>query len=386
MILEINNFQSIEHCKLEIPEKSFTCLVGPTNVGKSAIRRALECVLYNKSEVSYIRKGCTSCEVSLTLADGTSIKWSRDKKTAQYEINGETFSKLSGSVPELIQDKGFRELSLSKDKLTVQVAHQFENIFLLNQPGGKVTEVLSSLGNLHNIIEANKICSSDKKATKSKLKIRNEDLVLENQKLKSFSGVDKSRECLDNYKKDLKEIRAISDRVSKAKILNGKLRSSLVKKTQYSKALEVQPPVFDLDTSKVNSLKLLDKKYSSQIVRVEALAKIKTVDEGIFKIDLDDDLKKYILLKSLKDKLVVKKNTLEKYSEIPEPVTHLEIDSSSVINMKKILTKLKSSKEKLLSYRSDLNKLDDKLVNLDKEYTSVRKELKICPLCDSSLT
>lgn len=385
MKLTIKNFQSIENCELDIPEKSFTCLVGPTNIGKSAIRRALECVLYNKSEVSYIRNGSKECEVTLILDDGLKIKWIRDKKTSVYEINGESYSKLSGTVPEILIDKGFRELILSKEKLSVQVAHQFENIFLLNQTGSKITEVLSNLGNLNRIIDANKQCGVDKKNIKSKLKIREEDNTLEKQKINSFIGIDDQKLKMDELKIHISTIKNKKNKYDKITSLKDKYSNIYRKCHELKKIDDIKlPDIEQIDINLLNKLMYLNKKYSISENNLNKLKPIKKVEEVSIEIS-QDKINNYFNLVKLNKLLIAKKAKYDLYKNIPDIIDDLNINTDNLFNLKKLYEKINLYKNSIISIRDNLKEEEVRLTELKNEYELTKKELKVCPLCDSKL-
>jgi DNA repair ATPase RecN len=385
MKLTIKNFQSIENCELDIPEKSFTCLVGPTNIGKSAIRRALECVLYNRSEVSYIRSGSKECEVTLTLDDGLSIKWVRDKKTSTYEINGESYSKLSGTVPEILINKGFRELSLSKEKLNVQVAHQFENIFLLNQTGSKITEVLSNLGNLNRIIDANKQCGIDKKNIKSKLKIREEDNLLEKQKINSFTGIDDQKLKIEELKIKVSEIKNKKNKYDKLVSLKIKYDYVDTKLKELIKIDKICLPEMDkIDINLLNKLSYLNRKYSISENNLNKLNPIKKIQD--ITIDISQDkINLYFNLVKLNNLLSIKKYKYELYKNVPNIIDGLNINTDNLFNLKKLYEKINFYKNSIIGIRDNLKEEEINLIRLSDDYEATKKELKVCPLCDSKL-
>lgn len=385
MKLRLKNFQSAEDCELDIPEKAFTCVVGPTNIGKSAIRRAFECVWYNKSEVSYIRNGATHCEVELTLGDGTHIKWSRDKKTAFYEINGEKFSKLNGSVPDIILQKGFRELILNKDKekMTVQISPQFPNLFLLNQPGGKITEVLSNLGNLNKIIEANKSCLSDKKNIKSRLKIRLEDNDICKEKLSSFGGLDNQKSKVENLKNIVSNLKNLQSNKEKATKILVKLQKSMVTVSELRKLKNVEPPIFDISLDQVKSLTLFNSKHymlSNKLTKYKDLALIKEIS-----FNLEEDLSKFAKVKKLYDNLNKQENKVANYKSSPNLISDFDLNPGQVASLRKLADKLEIVKGNVLAYRSNILESENKFIQLESQHKELRHELKVCPLCDSNL-
>ncbi len=419
MKVSIKNFQSIEDATLDIPEKAFTCIVGPSNIGKSAIRRALECLIYNKSEVSYIRNGTKSCSVEVVFDDGTCVVWYRDKKTAGYKINGEDFTKLAGSVPEVLIDKGFKELVVNKDKYQVQIASQFNNLFLLNETGGKVTEMLSNLGNLNRIINANKSCLSDLKSNKSRLTIRREDLVSSKEKIKSYKGLDEQRHLLDSFKDSLKQIKEIKEKSTLLKKIEVSLSKSvsLVKILRPSKDISVSD--FDLDINKLNNLKkLLSKhnklektvldysnlknvkdilfdisseklfllkklfnKFSNSEVLIKSYSKIKEIPEIDFTIE--EDYKKYSSLKVFLSKLEKATNKVFIYNNLPKEIPEIDnLNLSRVMEVKKLYKALVETKESVISLREKIINVSKNLTNLEEERDNIHRTLKICPLCD----
>ena len=383
MKLKIKNFQSAEDCQIEIPEKAFTCLVGPTNIGKSAIRRALECVLYNKSEISYIRTGAIQCEVDLTFDDGTNIKWFRDKKTAFYEVNGESFSKLSGSVPEILIKKGFRELNISKDKLAVQVAHQFENIFLLNQPGGKVTEVLSNLGNLNRIIEANKSCQADRKSIRNKLKVRIEDQSQGENNLKSFDGLEDQKNKIKTLKEVLSEIKYLKDSESKMLKISGKLQKSMAITDSLKKIKDIKIPADDISLEKHKTLSLLHKKISLIQNKLNYYNDLRSTHEISFEINTD--LAKFAKIEKIYKNISLISNKVESLKKIPDIISEVDVDQGKISNIKRVQEKLEQTKKALLYYREQIKEVQESLKGMEDNLSEVKKDLKVCPLCDSNL-
>ena len=421
MKLIIENFQSIEYIVIEIPEKSFTCIVGPSNIGKSAIRRAIECLLYNKSEASYIRNGKLSCKVTAVFDDGMTVEWSRTQKSSSYKINGEPYTKLGKTVPEPIIDKGFQELAVGKDKYSVQVASQFSNIFLLNQTGGKVTDVLSNLGNLNRLIKSNKLCLTDLKASKSKLSVRREDLKYAKAKVSSYYGLDTQVDILDFLKESFKNIKNLKQKHLKLFDLDSRLgqtvsafkRSSPARKVkivpfdidvylllnlgkllrkhsvlldsfkEYSKISSLPEIVLDFDIEKISSLQKNLKTLTSAENIHNLYQKISLTKESDFSLEFDlDSYSKLSNLENNYDKLITLVKVYAGIGSIPS-IGDIDLkDYSRLLDLNK---RLEEGKSLLVSARTSFNEAGLKLSNLKKEDVSLRKELKVCPLCERDL-
>lgn len=380
MQISIKNFQSIEDITITLPEGAFTCLVGQSNIGKSAIRRAIECVLFNNSDASYIRNGSKYCSVEILFDAGTQIKWMRDEKSASYEINGETFSKLSKTIPQPILDLGFRELEINKEKLNVQVASQFDNIFLLNMTGSKVTDVFSNLGNLNKIINANKACTSDLKSNKGRLSLRKEDLITLKFKIKNYSGLDEQRNVFDSIKVGFEEIKKLKKKKEDLTLLAKKFdkTANLYKALGPCKQINIEDP--DVDISKFIQLKKL-------LLKIEMLIKIVTASSELAKINeivLDLDLVPMKNLKSLYLKYETALGVNSYYSELGN-IKEIVLDTEKLYKikpLKELLVKLEKSKTSLVSLRANIIQTEEKRQVLFEQEKEVHKEIKVCPLCD----
>ena len=419
MKVHIKNFQSIEDVSFEIPEKQFTCIVGPSNIGKSALRRAFECLIYNNSEASYIRKGTKTCSIEVTFDDGSIIKWYRNKKTAGYVIDGDDFTKLAGTVPETLVLKGYKELIINKDKYPVQIASQFNNIFLLNQTGGKVTEVLSNLGNLNKIIKSNKSCQTDLKASKSKLSVRREDILSSKEKLKSYKGLDEQRNLMSNLKDNLKDIKKSKDIVDSVKLVSKNLDIAVFKVKTLRPVKDINIQSFDLDINKLTnskklllklvksrrslqahsklkeiqdislnisldillSLRRLSSLYSSRIVKQDHFLRLSNISDIEF--NLKDEYDRYTLIYSYLSKIDRVKHKLVLYKNMPSTINiSLNLDVAKLPKMRELSYRLSSIKDKIISLREEIKKADKKIINLKKEEEDLHKSLGVCPLCN----
>jgi len=418
--VRIKNFQSIEDVSFEIPENAFTCIVGPSNIGKSALRRALECLFYNKSEASYIRNGTQMCSVEVSFDDNTLIKWYRNKKTAGYQIDGDDFTKLAGTVPDVLIDKGFKELNVNKDRYQVQIASQFNNIFLLNQTGSKITEVLSNLGNLNRIIKSNKACQSDLKMNKSRLNIRREDIISSKEKLKGYKGLDLQRHQVDIMKMFLLEIKDSLKKLSVIKKIEISLKRAVSLVKLLRPAREISVVSFDLDLNKLTILKKLLRKlvYSSDLI--DFYVPIKSVPKIEFNVSVDIliALKKlhtkysffilkkedyYNLLKipnkiefNLKEeydkyrnmldylrKMETVQNKIKLYINFSEYIPTLEVfNIPKLEKLNSLYISMIQIKNKVIMLRDQLKIAEEKRVRLNEEKDILHKTLGVCPLCD----
>lgn len=206
--VEIRNFQSIE--KLDFKIEGFTALVGKSNIGKSAIIRALKCALSGADGTGFVRHDAATCSrilkntkkckcaasVVLKFEDGRTLIWEKGDSVNQYQaINQEgqksVYDKIGSSpdLPDLLRDE-FSPVTIGRDKKCIQISDQFYPIFLLDMPGPTVAEVLSDVAQLDGINKAMKLVSKDRKAAVATRKVRESDIVELERDLSAYEGLD----------------------------------------------------------------------------------------------------------------------------------------------------------------------------------------------------
>ncbi|WDC83992.1 ATP-binding protein [Caloramator sp. mosi_1] len=133
--IEIENFQSHKHTKLDLSE-NLNVIVGPSDNGKSAIIRALKWCLFNEPKgVEFIRFDSNYCRVTLTLSDGVKIIRERTKTKNTYRLikNGEetVYEGFGNDIPLDIQEAHkIRKIRIDKDNdMCLNLSEQLEGPF-----------------------------------------------------------------------------------------------------------------------------------------------------------------------------------------------------------------------------------------------------------------
>ena len=83
-------------------------------------------------------------------------------------------------------------MKIGDDKELLQVADQFDPIFLLNQTGGVVADVLSDVAHLDRVNNAIRMAEKDRKEAVSTRKVREQDVVTLTNRLVQYDGLDKA--------------------------------------------------------------------------------------------------------------------------------------------------------------------------------------------------
>ena len=98
MRLNLSNFQAHESLDLLL-DPGVTTIVGPSDVGKSAIMRALKWVACNNpAGTEFIRWGSKRAVVSIETDDGSVVR-TRSASVNKYELNGREFVAFGKAVP-----------------------------------------------------------------------------------------------------------------------------------------------------------------------------------------------------------------------------------------------------------------------------------------------
>lgn len=148
--VRIKGFQSLADVDLELGP--LTVIVGRSNSGKSALRRAVEAVIDNAPTTGRLRTGADHMVVELTTEAGT-VTWTKGGKgTNVYRVG------------ELVQDKPGSTITPEAQavlRLTpANFSDQFDKPYLLGESPSKVAAALGELTNItvlfDSIREANR--------------------------------------------------------------------------------------------------------------------------------------------------------------------------------------------------------------------------------------
>lgn len=224
--VEIQNFQSIEQVAFRI--EGFTALVGRSNIGKSAVVRALQCALTAATGNDFVRHG-ESCErrlkgnkkcrcqttVTIKLGERT-VKWEKGDNVNQYTITegGEDtlFTALERGQPDFLKPD-FELVQVGTKNDLIQIGEQFAPIFLLDQSGSATADVLSDVARLEDLNKAIRLVNKDRKEAVSTRKVRETDVKDLEERLTGYEGLDQAltdATAIDGAYEDLSEAQRAS--------------------------------------------------------------------------------------------------------------------------------------------------------------------------------
>ena len=134
--IRIKNFQKHRSLTLKL-DPHITTIVGPSDIGKSAILRALRWVCFNKPDgTAFITDGEVLTKVQLTVDDHV-ITRSKGKGVNAYHLDGKQLVSFNRDVPDLV------ERVLNLDSTGFQLQH--DSPFWFSLSAGDVSKQINSI-------------------------------------------------------------------------------------------------------------------------------------------------------------------------------------------------------------------------------------------------
>lgn len=227
--VEVQNFQSVLNAALDI--EGYVALVGKSNIGKSAIVRALQCALTGAVGTDFVRHGqacdrrlrqtkkCKCfCKVTIETS-AMKVVWEKGDAVNRYTVTRdgvpEAYEGLERGTPSFF-DGAFSLVTVGDEKELIQVPDQFDPIFLLNQTGSVVANVMSDVARLDEVNAALTAVNKDRKDASSKRKVREEDVVRLQAELAVYAGLDEvAAEALAESQANLEAVQGLLVRLER---------------------------------------------------------------------------------------------------------------------------------------------------------------------------
>lgn len=346
MKVEIHNYQSIE--KVAIEPKGFTIIVGDSNVGKSALVRALVGAMANTLEAPSIRNGKTGAFVSIEK-DGHTILVERTPDTTSYVVDGQKFTKLARKSCPAVEQLGFKAIKVGETELTPQwVVDQFDPLFILDEPASVAAGIITQASRLDVVSKASKAGSSELRSKKILMKTREQDKEIAERRLGLYKKVPEFLVALKESKAKLEELKIEERTLLKLKEVKQELIKSRGISSVLNKVSEFKVPELPVDlTASIQSRKRI----------VGELAVVRKY-QIVFKDLLAQKLYDWVIL--------------EKVLLIWQKVVDLAIKYKEIQEERQFMVKNKEE-------------LGELARNIDKDERILREEIKECPLCGSGL-
>lgn len=383
----IKNFQSHRHTVLNLDEH-VNVILGSSDVGKTAILRALGWVFFNEPQgTAFIRAGETSTSVELIYSDGYSVKRIRNKKFNGYHINHPDFDepkKLSGfgsSVPEEIQEfTGVRKFEIA-DKIESSITYQtqLEGAFLLSESSIKKAKAIGAISNVNIIDRAIQIANSNIKDFRKNINTSEEALKNSEEQIKEYDNLDERKQNLEKVKDLYSELIQKNKMNENLSVLNQRLDNNIERiKTEENtiKSLSFVDETYKT-YYKLNSLLIKGADYYNKFMNLrnnEALyeTNMKIINNTNF---LEDANLKFENVVSL----IRRFNTLTNINKDLERVEESQKRNEEIISVSKNLDKIYDTvkyTQNILNKFQLLQNLHNRLVTIERTIAEVEKDIE----------
>lgn len=394
--LIIENFQSHKYTVIDFDENGVNVIVGETDVGKSAILRALYFLLFNKYQGDwFIRTGESECRVTAEFSDGSIISRVKSKSKNRYItiINGEkqVYEGFRNTVPEeVMQIHGLRDLYLDdKNKISLSISEQLNGHSILNLPDSLKAKLLGVLSGVEAVDIGLQINGSNINEINSEIKVCMENIKELQEDLKEYEDLTQMKENITNWENKLQKIKELDKKIEKLTKLKEKydnVNNEILKTQKLLKSLKVIPNLklkyYELD-NKNNKIKTLSKFADKYEQLNKSINTCKTILEKTQNIT---DLKnKYETLKEKEEKILkftdfknrydILKGKIKYVNSILEKTRNLykqrlKINEIELKNEK--IKRLENIKSKVEKFKIEIKKV--KLVLKSTENIEVLKE------------
>jgi hypothetical protein len=399
--VEIESFQSIGHVSLQID--GFTVLLGRSNIGKSAIARAIECALTGATGTDFVRHGprCERrlkkakkcrCQCTVTIkGDGLKIVWEKGDDINQYRVTrgeGEEriYNALDRGDPEFLKPD-FQQIQVGDSRELIQVSEQFKPIFLLNKTGGVVADVLSDVAKLDDVNEAIRLVNKDRKDATATRNIRDDDLRNLQKELDAFVDVDPLLTRIESLEVSFKNTGKLREDLARIESFLSSLRDL---KTTMERLLAATKKELPNDVAKSKPAQTyfdLSWLYQNYEAKTSAVAHLGKVEELVLP-DYAQVTERTAEVKRLTEwvrRVQAIKAAMAKHQALG-PLPLRDLDTLRALHTKySLLVSLSNRHSNLTKAISTLESQVDQAQQTEKALLDAYGELGVCPTCQQEV-
>ena len=377
--VELHNFQSHEYTEMEF-DRGLNVILGNSDVGKTAILRAIKWALYNEPKGDYfIRQGEKDVSCKVTFSNGVVVERLKTPSKNSYFLvdasgNEMRFEGFGIDVPKEITDvTNMYKVSLdnSNNKTILNIAEQLDGPFLLNDQASLRASAIGRLIGVNYVDDALRTVVRDNKRTNQEIVelIKNKDDL--KKQLDEFSYIKEYKEKFEKITRIRNKIKTLQDRlelISKIKENLDKNRieledvSNLVEKFKSLNQLEIIIPNLENSLLKKNNFE----NYLNKILKTHR--EIDLINNNLNKLkSLDDFSLRVSKISENKNSLAIFENLYDKYKKNIRELSEVNKDLKNYKNndeIQKISENLENKinfYSRIYAYKADLNNINSKL-------------------------
>lgn len=385
MRVKIENFQSIKDLEIEV--EGFTTIVGKSNIGKSAIVRAIQGALTNREGDAFVTKGEKHTSVTLEAPE-ISLVWKKGGGHNDYEINGEELNLVGRGVPPHIKEAGFGEMEVGRTSMNVQVADQFNPLFLLDASGAIAAEAISDVGRLGDVQEALRRCESDRRAAGSERKVRLKDLDAVREELNAYEAFEEDAEYVRSVlameaecDAQQKEVTLLEEMVKRA----GELEARVAGLAGVEDVGVAATERVEAAAQEYENVKAYDDRLKRNAQRLEDNEGVERIEIPEWKEELYASLKQ---VEVLSDRLARSVAPIKKYGGVEDVVIPVEDEVAFMRegyeDFRGRNERLKKIASAITTAKTEIAELEERISAVEGEFRETLREHGYCPTCEKN--
>lgn len=268
--LLLEDFQSHKKTVLDL-NAGFNAIVGPSNVGKTALTRALAFILYGEWDKSWVRFGAKFARITLTLNNDVVVVREKGEKVNKYILRvpgkpEQVYESFGTEIPEDIKKelKVYKAQIDANEFLNLNFASQLDPLFLLSKPGSFKAKVIGKLSSAHFLDYALRELNKDKRTLSSEKSFKESEVATLNNQLKEFSGLEAEQARLEFLKAEIASLEAKAIRIERIESLFLRAQDW---KAQYIAECDKEATLAKVNVPSIDSMETL----ANRIKRLSAL-------------------------------------------------------------------------------------------------------------------
>lgn len=393
-------------------------IIGASDSGKTALKRAVECVLYNDhSGVDYIKEGEDAYSVYVLLSDGTKITRERGKKRINRYIIEKGEDKLvlenfGKNVPEEVtQAHKMYKVKIGKKMDSLFSAKQLDGPFFLQNTPEERGAIISSIAKTEVIDEAVNMTLSNLRDQKKEKKVLEKSLKEDEATLEEYSYLEECERLLNDIRQDFSTIKELNSKLTVNRANLDTLSKAKIRQNEQEAILEIFTNIelnlkeFEIISSKSNEVSKLKNDFNKLVYSIDKQLSLNNIVSCLKDIDndldfysrLEEKMKKLATLSSLFYQLKQDKENYDKNKQKQEGLSSIDevvnnIDDllipkiTKYNNLSKIYKDYKelcTRKENGITFISNKNKQINQKVE---EYEQGLLSLGKCPTCFNDIS
>ena len=419
--ITIENFQSHKKTVIEpAPLGGLTVIVGPSDVGKSAIFRALRWLFYNQPQgIDFIRTGATFARVTIEYESGHKVIRERTVSTNRYKIvypdreGPEVFEGFGNSVPLEIQEvTGVRPVRIGDENFLLNLSEQLDGPFLgtkqISSPAR--AKVLGKLAGTEEIDLAGQEVGTDLyRRNQDEKRLKSEIAKLE-EDVKQFDYLPALKEKVEQLQKVLDTIKTAQERKTKLENLRFSLETVNQNISQCNQIVKRWQNLGEAEKAVTQLEQLIERKRTVQAYQRNLL----TAEQGIQASQTV--LGRLIYLPEAEDMVVMAETLFNRLNWLKQLKNNLDNVSAAIVHAESCLTKwagieeaekvinevttLTEKRRTLIGLRQQLQTMNENLTTaqqnavvweqrvaeLEGAYKDALLAAGVCPTCGTQIT